>query len=74
MSEYATSGAMLTCTCGAAPAQLQVTSNMMLSVQGNMVATTGDKAPMVNIMPFGTCTMKRLTLFRYLIAGTIAEI
>ena len=58
MSEYATKGAMLQCTCGAAPSQLQVTSNMLFSVQGNMVASTSDKIPMTNIMPFGTCTMK----------------
>ncbi|GHT36339.1 hypothetical protein FACS189434_14570 [Bacteroidia bacterium] len=58
MSEYATKGAMLTCTCGAAPSQLQVTSNTFYFIQGNLAATTNDKAPMVNIMPFGTCTMK----------------
>ena len=34
MSEYATKGAMLTCTCGAAPSQLQVTSQTMFSVRG----------------------------------------
>jgi len=61
MSEYATKGAMLTCTCGAAPSQLQVTSNTFYSVQGNTVATTNDKAPMANIMPFGTCSLKPVT-------------
>jgi len=61
MSEYATNGAMLTCTCGAAPSQLQVTSNTFFSIQGNLAATTNDKAPMVNIKPFGTCTLKPST-------------
>jgi hypothetical protein len=58
MSEYVTKGAMMKCTMGAAPSQLQVTSNNLLSVQGNMVATTSDKMPMVNIMPFGACSAK----------------
>ncbi|WP_165024381.1 DUF4280 domain-containing protein [Dysgonomonas sp. ZJ279] len=57
MSEYATKGAMLTCTCGAAPSQLQVTSNTLYSVQGNMVATVSDKVPNTNIMPFGVCSV-----------------
>lgn len=58
MSEYATKGAILQCTCGAAPSQLQVTSNSLFAVQGNMVGTTSDKIPMTNIMPFGTCKLK----------------
>lgn len=58
MSEYATKGAMLTCTCGSAPSQLGTTSNTLLSVQGNNVATTSDKGPMANIKPFGTCSLK----------------
>lgn len=58
MSEYATKGAILMCTGGAAPSKLQVTSNTLLSVQGNEVATTSDKIPNVNIMPFGTCSLK----------------
>lgn len=55
MSEYATKGAMLKCSMGAAPSMLQVTGNTLLSVQGNMVATTSDKIPNTNIMPFGVC-------------------
>jgi hypothetical protein len=43
---------------GATPSQLQVTSNTVVSIQGNMAATAADKAPMVNIMPFGVCRMK----------------
>jgi hypothetical protein len=43
---------------GATPSQLQVTSNTVVSIQGNMAATAADKAPMVNIMPFGVCKMK----------------
>jgi hypothetical protein len=48
----------MTCTCGAAPSQLQATCNTLFSIQGNMAATTGDKVPMVNIKPFGTCSLK----------------
>jgi len=57
MSEYATKGAILICTCGAAPSKLQVTSNNLLSVQGNIVATTSDKTPNTNILPFGVCSL-----------------
>jgi hypothetical protein len=58
MSEYATKGAILKCTCGSAPSQLQVTSNTSVSVQGNMAGSISDKIPMTNIMPFGTCSLK----------------
>ena len=58
MNEYATNGALLKCTGGAAPSKLQVTSNTSFSVQGNMVATISDKVPPVNIQPFGACSAK----------------
>lgn len=58
MSEYATNGAMLVCTCGTTPTPLQTTSNTLTSVQGQFIATTADKAPMANIKPFGPCKMK----------------
>lgn len=58
MSEYATNGAMLVCTCGTTPTPLQTTANTLTSVQGQYIATTGDKAPMANIKPFGPCKMK----------------
>lgn len=58
MSEYATNGAMLVCTCGMMPIPLQVTSNTLSSVQGQAIATVSDKIPMSNIKPFGTCKMK----------------
>ncbi len=58
MSEYATNGAMIVCTCGSAPGNLQVTSNLTVSAQGQPIATVSDKAPMANIPVFGTCTMK----------------
>jgi len=58
MSEYATKGAMLTCTGGSAPSKLQVTSNFLLYVQGNEVGATSDKIPNTNIMPFGSCKFK----------------
>lgn len=58
MSEYATNGAMLVCTCGTTPTPLQTTGNTLTSVQGQFIATTADKAPMANIKPFGPCKMK----------------
>lgn len=58
MSEYVTHGATLKCTCGTAPSKLIATCNTLWSVQGNMMATTSDKIPLCNIMPFGTCKMK----------------
>jgi hypothetical protein len=58
MSEYVTAGALLKCTCGMAPSQFQVTSQTFYTIQGKLAATTNDKAPMTNIMPFGTCKMK----------------
>jgi hypothetical protein len=61
MSKYLTGGAIITCTCGSAPSQLQATVNTIFSIRGNMVATTGDKVPMVNIKPFGTCSLKPST-------------
>jgi hypothetical protein len=48
----------MTCTCGAAPSQLQATCNTLFSIQENMVATTGDKVLVVNIKIFGTCSLK----------------
>ncbi|WP_081852550.1 DUF4280 domain-containing protein [Prevotella sp. 10(H)] len=58
MNEYVTTGAIMTCTNGAAPVQLLVTANTLFSVQGNMVATTSDKAPINNIPSFGACAAK----------------
>lgn len=58
MSEYATSGAMLLCTCGMLPTPLQVSSNTLTLVQGQYIATTADCAPIANIVPFGLCKMK----------------
>ena len=58
MSEYVTKGATMICTGGSAPSKLQVTSNSLLSVQGNNVATVSDKVPNTNIMPFGNCKLK----------------
>lgn len=58
MSEYATNGAMLVCTCGSAPSNLQVTSNTIVLAQGQCIATMSDKVPMTNIIPFGTCSLK----------------
>lgn len=58
MSEHVTKGAMMTCTCGTVPSQLQITSNTFFFIQGNLAATTNDKVAMTNIMPFGTCLLQ----------------
>ena len=58
MSEYATHGAMLECSCGTTPTPLQVTGNTSVFAQGQPMATVSDKAPMANIQPFGKCKMK----------------
>jgi hypothetical protein len=58
MSEYATNGAMLECNCGTIPTPLQVTSQTLVSVQGQNVATISDKSAMTNIKPFGQCKLK----------------
>lgn len=49
---------MMVCSGGTAPVPLEVTSNTQFYAQGNAVATISDKAPMVNIKPFGACKLK----------------
>jgi hypothetical protein len=54
MGIQVTSGATLQCSFGAAPSALQVLPvNRVMC--GAPAATIMDSAPMVNVMPFGTC-------------------
>jgi hypothetical protein len=48
--------ALMMCDGGVAPVPLTVTSNPIVTIDGLMVATVADCAPMANIPPFGTCT------------------
>lgn len=57
MSKFVCSGAMLSCTGGAAPGVLNVIpSNRVFA--GPPLAVITDCKPFVNIMPFGVCSMK----------------
>jgi hypothetical protein len=47
--------AQLTCTCGAAPSVLTVTSQFQCKVGNMLAATVMDFAPMVNVPPLGVC-------------------
>lgn len=55
MSILITSGAMLQCTFGAAPASLNVLPIKRIAA-GAPVANIMDHLPMLNIPPFGSCT------------------
>ncbi len=48
-------GALCQCNQGAAPTPLTVTSQQIVTVQGMLVATVMDNAPVANIAPFGVC-------------------
>ena len=48
-------GALCQCNQGAAPTPLTVTSQQIVSVNGMLVATVADSAPLVNVKPFGIC-------------------
>lgn len=55
MGKIITNKAQMTCTLGAAPQPLIVTSQNLVQDTGELVATEGDVQPMVNIPSFGTC-------------------
>ena len=61
MSEksYIPSGVFLVCDKGVLPTPLTVTSALTVDILGSNVATDLDKAPLVNIKPFGVCTVTR---------------
>jgi uncharacterized Zn-binding protein involved in type VI secretion len=55
MGQQVVSGAMMSCTMGAAPASLVATSAPTVTVGGMPAATIMDFAPMSNIPTFGMC-------------------
>jgi hypothetical protein len=56
MATQITTGAMLKCSFGAAPSALSVLPTSCVTAGGTPAASIMDYAPMVNVMPFGTCT------------------
>lgn len=55
MGQWVVTGAMMTCTMGAAPASLVATSAPTVTVGGVPAGTIMDFAPMENIPTFGMC-------------------
>lgn len=56
MAMHVCAGAILQCSCGAAPSPLQVPpANRMLAVKV-VAANIMDHKPLLNIMPFAVCT------------------
>jgi hypothetical protein len=56
MGQLVKMGAMLKCSFGAAPSSLIVLPTSMTNAESAPAANIMDFAPMVNILPFGTCT------------------
>jgi len=50
-------GATLQCTCGSAPSKLMVSSQIQMTIDGKPAATINDMVPLVNVLPFGTCSV-----------------
>ncbi len=57
MPPNVTTGAMLMCTFGMAPSTLNVLPTNRVLIGGQPAATIMDCMPMVNIPPFGMCTV-----------------
>jgi hypothetical protein len=57
MSLAVVMGATLQCTCGSAPSKLIVTSQAQAQIGQKLGATVQDHQPVVNIPPFGTCSV-----------------
>ncbi|NDV68616.1 DUF4280 domain-containing protein [Dysgonomonas sp. 25] len=55
MSKIITNGAKMECTLGASPVPIIVTSQTFVKINGGIVATEADKAPMANVPTFGAC-------------------
>lgn len=49
--------ASMTCTMGAAPSTLSVTSQQTVMIENQLAATIMDYAPFSNIPPFGICVI-----------------
>ncbi|MDO7135916.1 polymorphic toxin-type HINT domain-containing protein [Algibacter lectus] len=56
--EYVVKDALMMCDKGAAPAPFTPTSNTHIKINGCLVTTKADKAPMTNIPTFGACSVK----------------
>jgi hypothetical protein len=57
MSLAVVMGATLQCSCGSAPSKLMVTSQTQANIDRLPIATIEDNKPLVNILPFGTCSV-----------------
>ncbi len=56
--EYVVKDALMMCDKGALPAPFTPTSNTHIKINGCLVTTKADKAPMTNIPSFGACSVK----------------
>jgi hypothetical protein len=56
MPQQVSMGALMTCTFGAAPSALVVLPKNKVLAEGPPAANIMDHIPLMNIMPFGTCT------------------
>ncbi len=56
MPQHVCNGAMLQCSFGAAPSSLVVLPKNKMLTSNQPAANIMDNVPMMNIMPFGTCT------------------
>ncbi len=56
--EYVVKDALMMCDKGALPAPFTPTSNTHVKINGCLVTTKADKAPMTNIPSFGACSVK----------------
>jgi hypothetical protein len=55
MPMHVVNGALLRCSCGAAPSSLVVLPVHREQIEDQFAANIMDHVPMVNIMPFGAC-------------------
>lgn len=55
MAQDIVHGAQMKCTLGSSSAQIQVTSQLFVTIENKLVATENDKLPIENIPSFGTC-------------------
>lgn len=56
-TKYIPNGSFLICDKGSIPTQLRVTHNAGTRIYGQQLASEADVIPMVNIPPFGTCSI-----------------
>lgn len=57
MSKKILDGAKIFCDKGSVCSKLKVTSQQIVKTDGKLVGTDMDKAPNVNIQPFGVCSI-----------------